>query len=265
MTIDHCERSTLLEAWAGVVGLPGPLSLGSAQAVSTLARRRFDDLEMETIGQLLPAHASVLATPASDATPPVWFHQASWGGHRWAGRWGHRVLSLHRLISQDERYETFTQTMLPTLVQWFDLGREAFEFAGDISTVATVIFGTTNRFTFAPEDGDLSEWFRFNYGLDAAGIDRGLERLDLGARIARPDLSSRASIRLEAEAADPDGVDVLVHTVVERDLPAEVSFSQTERLLAEIDVARMVASETFFSFVTDRTLERMGAVHVPSA
>ena len=47
--------------------------------------------------------------------------------------------------------------------------------------------------------------------------------------------------------------------VVERDLPDGALFSAADALLAEIGHAKVLAKETFFSFVTQRTLDFMGA------
>lgn len=264
MNVAYCTRSTLREAYAAVIGLPAPVTASEFGTLRTRFEREWPDHQFSSLRMLLPSEPP----PSIDADqdiPPFWFGQLARHDGRWLGRWGHRTVGLHRVIADGEQYHTFSNTMLPTLESWLRAAREAYAFAAVDPPVATVLFGYVNAFDLAPGAGDLSEWFRFNFAIDAAGTDDGLSEIAVGARISRPEHRARVTVRLTAQQSD-EAIRVSVHTVVERDLPDGMAFSAQDALLEEIGRAKVLGKETFFSFVTDRTLTLMGATDAePSA
>ena len=260
MTIEYCKNSTLREVYAAVAGLPAVVVPSEFGLLQTRFAREWPQHQFSTIRALLPTTASAPAS-VDQEVPPLWGGQIAWDEGKWVGRWGHRLVALHRLVQDGEQYRTYAATMRPTLARWLALAREAYDFAGVDFGVASVTFGYVNAFDLDPADGDLSEWFRFNFAIDAAGVQDGLSELAVGARIPRPDQQARAQVNLSAQQADGT-VRVSVHSVVERDVPDGTTFRQGEALLAEVDAAKSLAKDTFFSFVTDRTLELMGATDV---
>lgn len=257
MNVAYCTRSTLRETYAAVVGLPAPVTPSEFGSLRTRFEREWPEHQFSSLQMLLPPAPPPALDPEQEV-PPFWFGQLARSGGRWLGRWGHRTIGLHRVIAEGEQYETFSQTMRPTLKTWLQAAREAYAFAAVDPPVATVVFGYVNAFDLTPGDGDLSEWFRFNFAIDAAGTDTGLSEIAVGARIPRPEHRARANVSLTAQQTD-ELIRVSVHTVVERDLPDGALFSVADALLAEIGHAKVLAKETFFSFVTQRTLDFMGA------
>jgi hypothetical protein len=257
MTVAYCTHSTLRETYAAVVGLPAPVAASEFGSLRTRFERAWPAHQFSSLQMLLPP-APPPALDLHQDVPPFWFGQLAKSGGQWLGRWGHRTIGLHRVIAEGEQYHTFTQTMLPTLESWLQAAREAYAFAAVDPPVATVVFGYVNAFDLKPGDGDLSEWFRFNFAIDAAGTEAGLSEIAVGARIPRPEHRARAQVNLTAQQAD-DRIRVSVHTVVERDLTDGALLSAAAPLLAEIKAAKVLAKETFFSFVTQRTLDFMGA------
>src|SRR5688500_13372586 len=137
LAIELCERSTIVETLAAVLGLPGPLDPGEGVALTTAARKAFPDLELSAVGQLLPQHASAVAADPSEAVPPVWYAQGRWAGRAWLARWGHRILELHHTVSLGQRYTTFASTIRPTLSTWLGVAGNAYEFIGQSHPAAT--------------------------------------------------------------------------------------------------------------------------------
>lgn len=258
MNVTYCKNSTLREAYAAVIGLPAPLNPAEHTTLRTRFAREWPDHEVSSyLLQQTPSPA-VPSDPQAPI-PPAWHSQITWGQRQWVGRWGHRTSGLHRVVLDGEQYLTFDRTMRPTLSRWLAATHEAYDFVGVNPPVASVVSGYVNALHLHPGDGDLSEWFRFNFAIEAAGADAGLSELSLGARIPRPESRARASIRLSAQQDEAD-IRVTVHTFVEREVPEGLQFSQTDALLDELHHARVIAKETFFSFVTDRTLNHLGAM-----
>lgn len=257
MNVTYCKNSTLREVHAAIVGLPDVMSPDEFSALRTRISREWPTHEFSSLRALLPSESPIGFDP-NEVAPPTWFGQVAWDERRWVGRWGHRVVDLHRIVPEGESYQTFVQTMQPTLERWLLVAGEAYQFVGVDPPVATVAFGYLNAFTLEPDAGDLSEWFRFNFAVEAAGVEAGLSELAVAARIPRPEQAARASIHLSARRDDAL-TRVTVHTMVDKDVPQGISFSRPEGLLAEIQHAKDLAKETFFSFVTERALTHMGA------
>ena len=256
MTVNYCTRSTLREAYAAVVGLPAPISADEVPLLRSRFGRVWPSHEFSSRETLLPPEPAQADPDA--VLSPTWFAQLTWDDRRWTGRWGHRVLGLHRSVPDGERYETYGETFLPTLRTWLEAAREAYDFAAMAPPAATAVFGYINAFTLDPGAGDLSEWFKFNFNIDAEGADKGLDEITIGARIRRPEMQARARIQLTAHQNDGE-TRVMVYTVAECDLPAGSTFTRTDPLLSEVGRAKVLARDTFFSFVTDKTLNQMGA------
>jgi hypothetical protein len=249
-----------VQAGVGVFGLPGALDPQEAATLHTQARNSFPGLEVDPVGQMLPQHAVQLATQHTGSIPPVWFLQARWADRGWVARWGHRMLALDYSVAEGERYATFGTTVRPQLVAWLDATRKAHEFAGSQVPASMVLFAYVNRFVIKAADPDLSKWFRFNFAIQATGADEGLTLMSVGARINRSDQRSRVVLTLVAERDDEGSIVARVHTACERDLGEGLTLASADALLPEIEAAKMVAKETFFSFATEHTLEHMGAV-----
>lgn len=258
MNVNYCTNSTLREVWAAVIGLPDVVTPDEFGAIRARITREWPVHEFVSREVLLPPEPPPSLLGPEAAIPPVWWGQVRWEERRWLGRWGHRVAGLHRVLASGERYRTFASTMRPMLEQWLLVAREAYTFLGIDPPVGTVVFGYVNAFDLPSDGGDLSEWFRFNFAIEAAGSGVGLSEFEVAARIPRPDLRARASLHLRARE-DEATTRVTVRTIVERDVQEGARFGNGELLLGEIGEAKILAKDTFFSFVTDRTLELMGA------
>ena len=112
---DYCEKSTITEAWAIVLGLPGALDKNSGPILAHLAEDAIEGLTER------PAPLAFSVSPPG-LTPPFWNQQFAWDSDRYAARFGHRYLSVH-FVRRDEgtRYETYAKTMEPWIRKWLDL------------------------------------------------------------------------------------------------------------------------------------------------
>lgn len=257
MTIAYCKNSNLCEVFAAFVGMPGPVNPDEVSTLRTRILREWPDLELSVRSMLFAADWAPVPE-ADQAVAPAWVAQATWEGRRWLGRWGHHLAALHRQVPEGDQYTTFDATMQPTLLRWLAAAREAYAFMGRPQPVATVQFGYVNRFLLDTGADDLSEWFRFNFAIEATGVGGGLNELVVGAGFSRAEHRARVSIGLRARQG-PEGTVALVQTQVERDVPEGSTFQDSEALLAEVLAAKALAKESFFSFVTERALEYIGA------
>ena len=257
MTIEHCENSTLRETWFALVGMPGPLDFNLYSALQTTFQRTWAPHEVQQ--RLLDTPRS--AAPASavpEEVAPFWFTQLTWDEGAWATRWGHNVLVLAHSDDADGSYQTFTETMEPTAEKWFKVVKSAHQFAGNELTTTKLEFSYTNVFVLPEEVDDLSQWFRFNFSVEAMGADSGLQAITVAARIAHPEQSARVTIQLDA-TADGEAIHATIRTTCELDFPEPTTLSDSTALFHHLKEARTLAKETFFSFVTDDALDWMKA------
>ncbi len=255
MTIARCTHTNLREVFAAVHGLPAPVQMDEFNTLHTRFARAWPVHEFASRRALLPEPVPLAS--ADLAVGPTWIGQLAWE-RRWVGRWGHRLLALHRTGLDAEAYGTYDETFAPTLAEWLGLAQEAYAFAQIDPSAAAVTFGYVNSFALDADAPDLSQWFKLNLKLDAIGADSGLDEITIGTTIRRPEL--RARVRLHLAANEVDGVThVGVHTIAECDLSEGSRFSDTVSLLAEIRRAKVLAKDTFFSFLTERAMIHMGA------
>jgi hypothetical protein len=136
--VSACERSTITEAWAFAVGLPGPFVSEEASALVLAARRRWPELTVEP--------ASPPPTTDSTSTLPTWNQQWSWGQRRFLARIGHRYLSVHVLADDQRPYVTYDTSLQPALLEWLQLCSRVYSDPKHQYAVDRVGFGYVNTF-----------------------------------------------------------------------------------------------------------------------
>jgi len=262
VTIDHCTNSTIREAWAGVLGVPGKVDPNEATFIARVAQRADPTIALRPVGRLVPQHAYALSLDPGEVAPPLWTHQATWNDGEGLARFGHRMLTVHHMVREGSGYDRYSTSLRPDVVRWLRFLHEAYDFAATEEIPAsTVMFGYTNVFGTLPFEMDVSEYFHVNVGIEARGAEEGLSRLAVGARISGNDGLTRTHLQFQVEPGENDEFVVVTTNVVsEVDLKQPALLTEAERLDSEILNAKTIAKETFFSFVTERTKELMGAV-----
>lgn len=254
MTIRYCTNSTITEAWASVVGLPAPLDDTDSSVLLRAARDR--------IPTLLPKPAVVAVQVEPKLAVPFWREQVAWDDERHLARFGHRFLSVHFLRRGAGRYEQFEKSLQPSVDLWLELYEQALTRGADKHPVERVGFGYVNAFEFAPDNFDVSKYFKMNFGISVGAPDAGLLALDTGCMFFDEKRNMYLTVHLSVQSASEEDrkVRVITRVLAERRGIEGVSYSMRDQLGALIVEAKEAAKSTFFGFATDETHTLMGAV-----
>lgn len=250
--VTFCERSTITEAWAVVLGRAVPVIAEEPAAIVLEAKRALPDLERE------PAMV-VAEIPHRGPVAPFWNQQWSWAGGRLLARMGHRYLGVHRLADEEHRYETYERSLAPALVPWLDACARVYDYPSIVQSVEQVGYGYINAFDLPADGFDLAKLVRLDLGVRLHGARDGLDGFDVRLRY-RDELEPGAHVVVQV-VVQPDGpAPEMLHvrtkvtaTVVRQGLWTDRNFMQ-QRILQ----AKAVAKRAFFDLVTDETQERMG-------
>jgi uncharacterized protein (TIGR04255 family) len=241
--VDFCERSTIAEAWAMVLGPPGTFEGdGAVRTLEFLAKKRFPHLTAEPSLHWFQQ--------ALDGAAPFWFIQLKdAAGHRI--RLGHRFLSVHFVRDADgARYERYATSLRPVLQEWLVFiasSQMASEFP-----VERVAFGYVNQVD-VPEDGVLADYFKVNVEAELSGVDV-LDGLDVRLRSNLPPVMRQVSV--SATGAEV-GFRLITEVVTERVLDTATT-ADDDGVLAAIEEVRLAAKDLFFDFATERLMQQMG-------
>lgn len=251
--VAYCNSSTIQEAWACVLGTPGPFNKDTTGSMMTRATDAISNLFTE---------ASTEYTTNAEVLPPSWLRQVRWQDDSRRARFGHRYLSVHFLRSKaEEKYETFEQSLLPSIKQWLEIyGATSKDAANHVVDVVSA--GYVNLFEF-PGDSNLGEHFEFNFGANI-GQHKGLNTLSFDLST---ELEDETSLLFSFNAQSAPGVasPVLVRTVVEarRRIAQDRTFGDVAKIEENIYVCKDHAKASFFEFATSKTHELMGVVYAP--
>ncbi len=252
--VTYCKNSTILEAWAVIVGKPGPLDDAETGALEFAAKKRLGSLRKEP--------AVVLVESANrDIVPPFWREQLSWDDSRYLARFGHRYLSVHYLRRGEDKYETHTKTLEPSVEVWLDIFGATLGESKVQYPVERVSFGYDNAFEFPAAGFDLSRYFKINVGIGAAAASDGLAILEINFRLFYGDKKSPVAVNLIVQS-DPGSVQLIqVRTKVEahRPIVGDCLFVEKDKLTTLLKEAKEAAKSVFFDIATDETHRIMGA------
>lgn len=254
----HCNKSTIVQAWAALIGTPGPPTQDDrfAAVVEWQANKVFNGMR--------PVPSIVLVPSGDETIEPHWIRQLTWGEQKqYLARFGARYLSVHFLASpasfSETRYRTYEQDLEPMIRGWIESFREAC--LDDSPECSKLVFGYINSFSLPIEDVDISQYFAMDIGLASDVAVNGLSRLSATFGLPEDEFGHRIAIAIEA---DTSGDMLTVETRV------EASFSYTDNLPGIADSASMLpklkeikeaAKTSFFKFATPKTHLLMEATY----
>jgi hypothetical protein len=251
--VTFCERSTITEAWAVVLGRPVPVILEEPAAIVMAAKRALPQLEREP--------AMVIAEiPQRGPVAPFWSQQWAWDEGRLRARIGHRYLGVHRLADEEHRYETYERSLAPALRSWLEACVRVYDDPLIIQALDQVGYGYINTFSFPAADFDLTKIVRMELGIELAGLHDGLDGFDVKLHY-RDKLQPTARVAVQV-IVQPDGPvpeTLLVRTKVTAAVAQEGSWTDRAFVERQVLVAKAAAKRAFFDLVTDETREMMGA------
>jgi hypothetical protein len=254
----HCNKSTIAQAWAAMIGTPGPPSQDNsfAAVLEWQASKIFDGMR--------PVPSIVIVPSGEKMIEPHWIRQLTWGEQeQYLARFGARYLSVHFLASSasfsEARYRTYEQDLEPMIRGWIDSFREAC--LDDLPECSKLVFGYINSFSLPIEDVDISQYFAMDIGLSSDFAVNGLSSLSATFVLPEDDYGHRIVIAIEA---DTSGDLLTVETRVEascsytNDLPR---MADSVAMMPKIKEVKEVAKTAFFNFATPKTHELMEATY----
>ena len=252
-----CTDSTVTEAWATVLGAPGPVVEDETGALVHMARKRLPPLKS--------VPAVVLAQFGSEAVPPYWREQFTWDNNQFLARVGHRYLSVHFLKKAD-RYDTYATSIEPAIRAWLRAAQDVFGDGPETYPVNRIGFGYVNTFEFPAKDFDLSAFFRVNLGIEVPSAGNGLSGLALRFAFVDAEVpSTQVSTQLTVQPVE-QGQDLIVAMKVraETHLDPEYGLGSYDRVSSMIYGAKEAAKRVFFEIATEKTHHLMGAQYAES-
>jgi hypothetical protein len=254
----HCNKSTIVQAWAALIGTPGPPSQDErfAAVVEWQASKLFDGMR--------PVPSIVIVPSSEKMIEPHWIRQLAWGDQeQYLARFGARYLSVHFLASpasfSEARYRTYEQNLEPMIRGWIDSFREAC--LDDSPECSKLVFGYINSFSLPIEDIDISQYFAMDIGLSNDVAVNGLSSLSATFGLPEDDSGHRIVIAIEA---DTSGDLLTVETRVEascsyaNNLPR---IADSASMLPKIKEVKEAAKTAFFKFATPKTHQLMEATY----
>ncbi len=258
----HCERPTITEAWATVLGLPVPFVPEEGPSLVFAARKRLAGAQME------PA-VVVADIQRQQPVPPFWNHQVFWNDRRYLARVGHRYLGVHFLASTAAAYDTYERSFSPALEPWLQVFQEIY--GNDLlehrvhHRVDRIGYGYVNRFTYPAEGFDLSQSFKLSVGVDIQSASEGLSSLVVGFSFSDPSgAKTIAQVTIEPDRGSPDTVVVTTKVSTELGDLSGILLDEASLIAAEVVRAKEIAKHAFFELTTEATRARMGARYAAS-
>jgi uncharacterized protein (TIGR04255 family) len=258
----YCERPTITEAWATVLGLPEAFVAEEGPSLVFAARKRLAGAQVE------PA-VVVADIQRQQPVPPFWNHQIFWNDRRFLARVGHRYLSVHFLASTAATYETYDKSFLPALEPWLHVFQDIY--GNDLlehrvhHRVDRIGYGYVNRFTYPAEGFDLSQSFRLSVGVDIESASEGLSSLAVSLSFPDPSgATTTAQVTIEPDRGSQDTVVVTTKVSTELSDLSGILLDDAPLIAAEIVRAKESAKHAFFELTTEATRTRLGARYAAS-
>lgn len=257
-----CEKPTITEAWATVLGLPDAFVAEEGPSLVFAARKRLAGAQVEptvVVADIRP-HRPV---------PPFWSHQVSWNDHRFLARVGHRYLGVHVLASTTAAYETYEKSFWPALEPWLQVFQDIYGNAlleqRVHHQVDRISYGYVNRFTYPAEGFDLSQSFRVSVGVDVESASEGLSSLVVGFSFPDPSgATTTAQVTIESDREGAETVVVTTKVSTEIDISGMLLLDDASVIAMDILRAKEIAKRTFFELATEATRTRLGARYAAS-
>jgi hypothetical protein len=256
--VTFCERSTITEAWALVLGRPVPVVPEEPAAIALTAKRTIRESGRELVRE--PA-LIVAEIPRDGPVAPFWSQQWSWDSGQLRARIGHRYLSVHRFADETHRYETYERSLEPALAPWLDACSQVYDDSLIMPAFEQVAYGYINTFSFPSANFDLSQAFHLNLGVQLEGQHDGLDGVDIKLYYRdKARMDAQITIQIAARQGPAADESLLVQTKTSATITVNDGvWHDHHRIKQEIVAARSIAKRAFFELATERTHTEMGA------
>lgn len=251
--VTFCERSTITEAWAVVLGRSVPVIPEEPAAIVITARRALPQLEREP--------SMVIAEiPQRGPVAPFWSQQWTWDEGRLRARIGHRYLGVHRLADEEHRYETYERSLEPALQPWLEACVGVYDDPLVIQALDQVGYGYINTFSFPATGFDLTKVVRMELGIQLEGVHDGLDGFEVKLHYRdKIQPAARVAVQVIVQPDGPVPETLLVRTKVTAAVAREGRWTDRAFVEGQIVAAKAVAKRAFFDLVTEETRQMMGA------
>ena len=249
--VEHCEASTISEAWALVVGAPGPLDEGEKTLLLRGAKKTFDNLN--------EVPAFIIQKSRGEAIPAFWNTQAQWADSSQLARFGHRFLSVHRVATAEHPYGSYQLGVGEPLGTWLGIASDAAEESYPVERTG---FGYVNSFQFDSKDFDISRYFKLGLFLDLGESTPSIHALEASFKFEKDDFLHQ--IQFSAEPQSNQSVRVVTKVFVERTTKEDLEIADRDRILESVVEAHETAKSAFFDFATKETHTLMKAQYASS-
>ncbi|WP_052554642.1 hypothetical protein [Enhygromyxa salina] len=258
--VTFCERSTITEAWALVLGRPVPVIPEEPAAIALTAKRT---LRESGPGRELHREPALIVAeiPREGPVAPFWSQQWSWDSGQLRARVGHRYLSVHRFADETHRYETYERSLEPALAPWLDACSQTYDDALIMPAFEQVAYGYINTFRFASTNFDLSQAFHLNLGVQLEGQHDGLDGVDIKLYYRdKGRMDAQVMVQIAARQGPDADESLLVQTKTSATITVNNGFWKDHgRIKREVLAAKTIAKRAFFELATERTHLEMGA------
>lgn len=255
--VSYCTDSTIVEAWATVLGMPVPIVPDESPGLILAAKKKIEGLTDE------PSLVVANIQRPDQPVPPFWNRQVSWNRRQFLARIGHRYLSVHFLGTSDRKYETYEVSFKPGMDAWLDLFREFYSDDLIRSSVNRVGYGYVNQFRFAAAGFDLSEKFKLNVGVQLESASEGLAGMDLRFEFREPrGAFMTVQIAVGQDQGDPEALLVTTKVAAEIVALSPLFLDDPNTIRTHVHRAKETAKQIFFEIATESTHRLMGAQYV---
>lgn len=253
--VTYCTDSTIVEAWATVLGTPEPIVAEESPGLIFAAKKKIEGLTDDP--SLFVANIQRPDQPV----PPFWNRQVSWHRRQFLARIGHRYLGVHFLGTDERKYETYEQSFRPGLDAWLDVFREFYD-GSSRRRVNRVGYGYVNQFRFVADGFDLSEKFKLNVGVQLESASEGLAGMDIRFEFREPEGAlMTVQVAVGQDQSEPEMLLVQTKVVAECVPLSPLFLDDAETIRTQIHRAKETAKRTFFEIATESTHQLMGAQH----
>lgn len=258
--ITYCTNSTIIEAWAVIIGFPGKVDSQESEAIVYNARKVFGDFETQP---------SVVFVERSgiEAVPAFWRQQLAWQNGTYLARVGHRYLSVHFIKRHEQKYETYDMSLKPQIEHWLSAFQNTLAGVPNAYPIERVGFGYVNEFFFPEANFDLSRYLKLNVGVGGECAKDGIVALEINTELVHQATKAHVYVNVLVRPDGPDSGRVIVRTKVEaqKRIDQDHLFTDKGALLNQIATVKAVAKNVFFDLATEETHKIMGAQNATDA
>lgn len=257
-TIKFCKNSTISEAWAIVQGMPSPVTEDSQREVQALIHsgaKKYNDLVTQPL--------VIVGQKKEGDVAPYWVFQGSWSNGRYIVRTGHNYLSVHRVCTNQFKYNRYESDVKPVLSDWLELQNATISNPSE-RKVGVIGFGYINNFQIqTTTEFDYAKYIKLNAGIGIS--NRDAELLQLKSSFVYYDKKKEVQFTVDAIVGGIPGVpgafEIVTQVYCEKSISGAVSFSDKDKILSINRDIQKYAKETFFDITTEEAHTLMEVVY----